>query len=470
MDHLFIGSFLGYVAILVVLGVYFYRKQRGCHEFSLGNRSTNYWVTAIATHATDMSAWLFMGFPGVVFAKGCFATWTAIGLIIFMHLTWKFVAKRLRELTEYHGAMTLSSLFEKHYGDNSGIIKIISTLFALFFFILYISAGIVALGRALETVFGLSYTSGVLIGTFAVSAYTVLGGFMAIAWTDFFQGIFILFVVLLVPLFALNHVGGWEDFVHTLEIKNVSLTLLPDCSLSNWISIICMVAGWGLGYFGQPHILVNFMGIDKSENIKKAHVLGISWQVITLTSASFIGLVGIAFFPEGLKNNELVFISMAKVLFNPAISGLVLCAILAAAVTTMDSQILVSASILTEDVYKRFINKDAQGHRLTIVARLSALLITVLSLSLAFNNSKSIFSLIQYAWNGLGSTFGPLLLMTLYSKNVTRPAAISGIVAGGTTAILWPIVNLSYSEYAIIPGFLISSTIIFVVSRLTRRE
>jgi sodium/proline symporter len=463
MNLLFIVSFFGYISILIGIGYLFSRRQKTSTDFMVGSHSINYWVTAIATHATDMSAWLFMGFPGVVFAQGVFGCWSAIGVLFFMWLTWQFVAQKLRESTAKYKTPTLSSYFEKRFNDTSGAIRIASAIIALFFFTLYISAGIVALGRALEATFGFSYHTSVLLGTMTVALYTVLGGFIAIAWNDFLQGMFVFFIIVIFPIYALYLIGGFPAIIQATAAKNITLSLFPDFSWATIGGLLTASLGWGLGYFGQPHILVNFMGIDDPKNIRKAKYVGLSWQAITLTAAAMIGLIGIAFFKTPLVNDELVFIAMVKSMFAPFLAGLILCAILAAAISTMDSQILVSASMLTQDIYKKIFNKNISPKKQLALSRLAAVAIVLVSVALAFDNKESIFALIRYAWGGLGSTFGPVLLLSLYSKKITRNGALAGIIVGGVTAALWKYTGLPPQKYAIIPGFALSlcSTVLF---------
>lgn len=465
MNFLFVASFFGYISVLIGIGYALSRRQKTSTDFMVGSHSINYWVTAIATHATDMSAWLFMAFPGIIYTHGIPGCWSAIGLLTFMLITWQFIAQKLREDTARYNAPTLSTYLEKRYNDSSGAIRIISALFALFFFALYISAGIVALGRALEATFGFSYHVGILLGTATVALYTILGGFIAIAWNDFLQGMFVFFIITLFPIYALHLIGWFPAIVKATAAKNISLSLFPDASLKTIGSLLAASLGWGLGYFGQPHILVNFMGIDNPKDTRKAKYVGLSWQVITLTAATLIGLIGIAFFKTPLANDELVFIAMVKTMFSPLFAGLILCAILAAAISTMDSQILVSSSMLTQDIYKKIFNKNASPKKLLTLSRLAALMIVLISLSLAFDNNESIFSLITYAWGGLGSTFGAVVLLSLYSKKITRNGALTAIIVGGVTAALWKYTGLPPAKYAIIPGFALSFCSAFIVSR-----
>lgn len=465
----FVISFFIYAALLTVVGWLFAKKQKTSSDFMVGGRSINYWVTAIATHATDMSAWLFMAFPGAIYTYGLPACWSAIGLLICMYLTWQFVAPKLRTATEHYGALTLSSYFEKRFNDKSGVLRTVSASIALFFFTLYISAGIVALGRALHATFGFSYLTGITIGTLAVALYTLLGGFIAVAWNDFLQGSFVFLVMLFVPAYALYHIGGLDVITQAAHTQNIALTLLPDFSLTTLSTLLIPALGWGLGYFGQPHILVNFMGLDNPDNMHKAKRVGIAWQLITMSAAVLVGLVGIAFFKIPLANNELVFIAIVKSLFSPLFAGFILCAILAAAISTMDSQILVSASMIAQDLYKSVFHRTATPERLVTLSRIGGIVITLLSFLFALNNDESIFALVRYAWCGLGSTFGPVLLFSLYSKKITRNGALTGIVVGGIVAGVWKYLHVPFTDYAIIPGFILSLISIITISEITRK-
>jgi sodium/proline symporter len=467
VNILFIISFFAYISVLTLIGWIVSRQQKNSTDFMIGSRSVNYWVTAIATHATDMSAWLFMAFPGKVYSYGIFQCWAPIGLITCMFLTWHFVAEKLRRATEKFQASTLSSYLEKRFNDVSGSLRIVSALFALFFFTLYISAGIVALGRALSATFGFSYFVSIMLGTLTVALYTILGGFIAIAWNDFLQGMFVLFIITLFPMYALYSIGGFGTITQAAMVKNISLALFPDFSLPTIGAALVLAFSWGLGYVGQPHILVNFMGIDDPNNIRKAKYVGISWQLVTLSAATLIGLIGIPFFHTTLANNELVFISMVKALFTPLVAGLMLCAILAAAISTMDSQILVSASMLTQDIYKKIFHRNASPKALLTISRIAAVAIVLLSFVFALENKKSLLDLIAYAWFGLGSTFGPIVILSLYSKKVNKIGALAGIIVGGTTAAGWHLLQLPLANYPLIPGFSFGLCAILIASSLS---
>lgn len=432
MDSKILIAFFVYFLILLLIGFLSYRKQRTDSDFIVGNRSLNFWVIALSAHASDMSSWLFMGFPAAFMLLGLSQAWIGVGLLLGMFLNWQLIAKRLRVQTEKLESYTLSTFFERRFKDGSGIIRTLTALITILFLSWYLSAGLMSIGKLLESVFGINYTFGLTVATFVVLAYTFVGGFITVAWTDLFQALFLLAVIIIVPLIALSHIeGGWQTVVATAAQKEVDLHFIEDFSLITLLLNLVLVLEWGLGYFGQPHIVTKFMGIDHASEMHKSKYVGMSWMVVALTAAACIGLVGIAYFPQGLTNPELVFVEMVKSLFHPLLAGFVLCGLLAASISTMDSQILVSASVLSEDVYKHLINKKASPSHLLVISRLAVVLVSLLSLFVALNHNNTIFKTVQYAWTGLGCAFGPLMLMALYSKTANRYGAIAGILVEG---------------------------------------
>ncbi|MFA6263273.1 MAG: sodium/proline symporter [Candidatus Babeliales bacterium] len=453
-----------YFTILGSIGFFAYRKSLKAADFILGSRSLNYWITALAAHASDMSGWLFMGFPAAVYAHGLIEAWTAIGLVVFMYFNWKFVAPRLRILTERYQSPTISSFFSKHFDDKTGLLRTVTALFCLFFFMFYISANFVVLGHLFESLFSLSYATGIYIGAFVVF-YILLGGYLSIAWVDFFQGLFLLAMIILVPLVAFFHTQGIGQIVSLAHAKGLSLNLLPH-SLSHALSIIMLAAGWGLGYFGQPHIVTKFMGIKNVKDMPKAQYVGLSWQTITLGAAICVGLIGIAFFPQGLANNELIFVTMTKALFSPFCAGIILCAIMASAINVIGAQVLASASILAEDFYGTLLKRKSTL-AVQIASRVSVVVICVIALSFALiNDQKSIYDLVYYAWTGLGCSFGPLMLVSLQTNMKNTRAAIAGVIVGGIVAGVWPHFNSAIP--AMIPGFTASLASIGIVAAFKR--
>lgn len=450
-----------YFCILIAIGLFASHKQRGASDFLLGGRGLNYWVTAISANASDMSSWLFMGFPMVVYLHGGVQIWTAVGLIAFMFLNWQIVAPRLRVETERFNTLTLSSYLESRFEDQTGALRLLGASLSLLFLTTYVASGVVGLGYLFESIFGFNYYLGCLIGIVSVLIYASIGGFVAVAWTDFFQGMFLLVVVLMVPVLAIGHMGSFDPIWEYAELGHISLSLLGDGRHSVWM-ILNLVFGWGLGYFGQPHILNKFMAIRDPKEIHKSKWISFVWQVLALSAAGMVGVVGIGFFQGHLGNPELVFVEMVKVLFHPLLAGLILCAFLAATLSTMDSQILVLSSIISEDLFKKTFHKQASDSQIVLVSRLSIVLVSALAFVIAAFKTTTIFSLVNYCWVGLGCSFGPVLIASLYSKRITREGAIAGMCVGGGIGALW--VFLGWPISAMIPGFIASGVAMWWVS------
>lgn len=462
-----IEAFIVYFGLLLGVGLYFYRKNKSQADFALGGRKLNYWVTAISAQASDMSDWLFMGFPGAIYAQGLIEIWTAVGLVFFMFLTWHYIAPRFRTATEHTNSETLPSFLQKKFNGATNTIRVIGGLLGLYFFVFYIAANLVGLGRIFETAFNINYHHGIIIGLAITLTYTLLGGLMAIAWSNLFQGLFLLIAILIVPFYAMCQIGGISEVMTNL-IQHQSPEFLSVLSTDKnlLISIFFSATAWGLGYFGQPHILMNFMSIDDVSKMKKAKVVGLSWQILVLTAAVLVGLVGKVFIQPGLTNPELVFIVMVQSMFTPFIAGLILCAILAATISTITSLSLVSASIIADDLYYPCIQKTVTKKQKLLFTRAAIFIIPVISLFAAFYNTSSVFKLVHYAWSGLGCSFGPLVILSLYSNFVTPQGAIAGLIAGGLTGIFWPLFNSAIPTLVI--GFIISFSTTYVISKLTK--
>lgn len=459
---------LCYLAILALVGFFSYKKHLSATDFIIGSRSLNYWLTALAAHASDMSSWLFMGYPAAIFVSGMFGAWAGIGLIVFMYLNWQFIAPKIRVATEQYNSLTFSSFFESRLADTSGLIRVFTAIMALFFYTIYISAGLVGLGILIETLFGIPYFWGILIGIAVVVPYVFTGGYVTLAWIDLFQGLFLMCVIIAVPFYLLPQVGGWEGIGQALTTKQLSSSLFPDFSGATWFQILCAAGGWGLGYFGQPHIVTKFMGIRNIHEITKSKCIGMTWMVLSLTAATIVGLVGIAFFKQGLSDPEQIFVQMVRLSFHPFIIGFVLCAVLAATINAMSSQVLVLSSSIAEDFYKRLFRKNATSAELLIVSRAGVIFVALLAYLIAFAKISSIYGLVFYAWSGLGSSFGPLLILSLYSKKINKYGAWSGIVAGGVIAAIWP--YFSKEIPTMLPAFTASFLLILLVSWMTRKS
>lgn len=471
MNTNFLLPFIAYFSILLTIGLISHRRQKSDLDFIIGNRSLNFWLTALSAHASDMSSWLFMAFPAAIYLGGLSQIWIAVAVIIGMYLNWQLVARKLRTSTEKYNSYTLSSFFEKRFKDSSGIISLLTAIMSIFFLTCYIAAGLIAIGDVLEAVFGIDFYVGIGISTVVVLVYTFIGGFVTVAWTDLFQAIFLIIVIMLVPVVAfLGLENGLDSILQAAAKQEISLDIVPDFSIESIMSILFIILAWAPGYFGQPHIITKFMGINDVSNMNKSKYVGMTWQIIALTSAAAIGLVGIPFFNTQLANPELVFVEMVKQMFHPLGTGFILCGVLAACMSTIDSQILVCSSVVSEDLYKRLFSKNASPKTLLRITRLSVILISALSLFFAFNRNSTILEAVLYAWAGLGSAFGPVVLAALYSKHANKYGVIVGMVVGGVVAGSWPSLNHYITNINIpsmIPGFSLNALSIYLVSRLT---
>ena len=462
-----IEAFIVYFACLFGIGVYFFYKNKKENSLTDGNRKLNYWVTALTAQASDMSDWLFMGFPGFVYASGCINIWTAVGLVFFMFLTWHFIAPRFRVETEQCNSLTLASFLQEKFGAKNNAIRVISGILCLYFFVFYIAANLVGLGRIFESAFHINYQLGIVIGLAITLIYTLLGGLMAIAWSNLFQGLFLLIAIMIVPIYASYQLGGIGIVLSSLDSQFLSM-VSPDQSL---LSIFFGMTAWGLGYFGQPHILNSFMSIDDVANMKKAKIVGISWQILVLTAAIFVGIVGKAFLHPALANQELVFVVMVKTLFSPFLAGFILCAMLAATISTINTMSLVSALLITNDLYYPFAKKQASDQEKTFYTRCAIFIIPALALIAAFYNTSFIMNLVHYAWSGLGCSFGPLVILSLYTNFVTPQGAIAGLISGGLIGMFWPSIAIiiGSSIPTLVIGFIASFCITYIISYCTKK-
>jgi sodium/proline symporter len=462
-----------YLAIVGVIGYCSYLHHLSATDFILGDRSLNYWLTALSAHASDMSNWLFMGYPALIFLNGLQGAWAGIGLIIFMYLNWQIVAPKIRIATEQYNSLTFSSFFESRVADTSGVIRAFTSIMCIFFYIIYIAAGLTGMAYLIESLFGLPYFYGLIIGACIVIPYVFFGGYRTLAWIDLFQGMFLMIVIIFVPLYITGQIGGWAMLSERISASNLSLSLFPNLTGMGILTIFLSICGWGLGYFGQPHIVTKFMGIKNVKDMAKSKYVGMTWMTLALTAATLVGLVAIAYFYiTGIQNPEHVFIVMVNQTFHPILIGFFLCAVVAATINTVGSQILVLTSSLTEDLYKRLFRKKASQRELLLVSRAGVIFSSLIAFFIALPKSNTIYGLVLYAWSGLGSSFGPLLLFSLYSKNVNKYGSWAGILIGGVLAAVWPLINglFTYQIPAVVVGFIGGSLGIYIVSLLTNKS
>ena len=463
-------SFALYLSVMVAIGLFYWKRTTTVSQYILGNRDLGRFVAALSAEASDMSGWLLIGLPGLAYVCGLQAGWVALGLIAGTYLNWKYIAPRIRIHSSLAGnSLTLPEFFRNRFSDKSNLMGAVCAACILFFFVIYTSAQFVAGGKLFSTVFGMDYSTALLIGTLIIVAYTFTGGFKAVCITDTIQGILMFFALLIVPVTALFVLGGPAASGNGMlaSFNLLHLFTNPDGSTLPLLAIVSFTA-WGLGYFGQPHILVRFMAIRKPEEIRDARRIAMGWVIISLAAAVATGIVGRVFLSRPLEGPaaETVFMVMTMDTFSAFLAGIILCGILAAIMSTASSILLVAASALSQDVYFPFIRPGAQERELLWVSRFSVLLIAGLALLLGMNPESQVFSIVAYAWAGFGAAFGPALIACLFWRGATRDGVLAGIIAGGLTVILWKWGGFS-GIYEIIPGFILSLCVIRVVSRLT---
>lgn len=460
-----------YLLILLIIGYYSYKKTSNLSDYMIGGRGLGPLVTALSAGASDMSGWMLMGLPGAVYVSGISNLWIGVGLTIGAYLNYLLLAPRFRVYTEVaNDSMTIPDYLENRFKDNSNILKLVSGIVILTFFVLYISSGIVAGGKLFVSTFGLTYNLGVVVTLSVVVIYTFFGGFLAVSLTDFFQGTLMFVCLITVPIVAYLNIGvSPGTFIHKVtNIDPLLFNLFRDTSVASILSLLA----WGLGYFGQPHIIVRFMAIKSPKELRSARKIGIGWMAIGLLGAVVSGLIGLVFFTDKqipLSDPETVFLRLADILFHPFITGIILSAVLAAIMSTLSSQLLVCSSSITKDFYLTFFNKEASEKKQMIIGRFAVLIVAAIATVLAYLPNKTILDIVGQAWAGFGSSFGPVLLLSLYWKRMTKWGALSGMIVGGLTVIIWILCGLSGFLYEMIPGFSLSIISIIIVSLLTKK-
>ena len=472
-----LGSILAYALYFIVLfaiGLYHMKDTGDMQSYMLGGRKIGPWVSAMSAEASDMSGWMLMGLPGYAYVAGVSAFWIAIGLALGTWLNWRFVAQRLRIYTKIaNDSITLPDFFENRYNDRSKILRIVSAVFIFIFFLIYTASGFVAGGRLFTTVFDISYISSLLITAGIVIFYTFTGGYLAVCRTDFFQGTLMFFAIIVVPVTGVMIAGGPSETIASLHALNPNyFNMLTDATgLTLSFTAIVSLIGWGLGYFGQPHILVRFMSITSAKEIPQATRIAMVWVIFSLFFAVASGLVGRVVLGDILTgvNAETVFMVMNEQFFNSFMAAIIISAILGAIMSTSSGQLLVTASAISTDFYQALLRKNASQKELVFVSRIAVILVSACSLALAYNPNNYILDLVAYAWAGFGASFGPLMLFSLFWKRTTLKGAVAGVFFGGSTVLLWKECFAYTGLYEIIPGFIVSCIAIFVVSLLDKK-
>lgn len=484
-----IVAFVLYLLMMVIIGAVYAKKNNSSEDYFLGGRQLNGWVAALSAQASDMSGWLLMGLPGSVYALGTGQAWIAIGLFIGTVCNWLFISGKLRRYTiRANNALTLPTYFENRFHDKKRVLLLISSVTIVIFFLVYTASALAAGGKLFNSVFGMDYRIALTVGALVILTYTFMGGFLAVCVTDFIQGTLMLVGLLAVPILAWIFVGG-ENVSEVLELSAAPGGAAGFLSLTNdgtgtyhAMDIISQLA-WGLGYCGMPHVLVRFMAVKDERELKKSKGIAIVWVTLSLTFAVIIGVIGRAYlYPTLLSGGaeENVFIEMIVKMFTtdikaPIIGGIFLCGILAAIMSTADSQLLVSASSVAEDIFKGIWKKDADDKTVLLVSRITVFVIAILAYVIALNPNNSIMGLVSNAWAGLGAAFGPTVLLSLYWKRTNFQGAVAGIAAGALTVIVWDYIPLAGGNtlgtvtglYSLAIGFAISLLAIVAVSLLT---
>ena len=481
-------AFVLYLLMMIVIGALYSKKSSNTEEYFLGGRNLGGFVAALSAQASDMSGWLLMGLPGAIFVWGINGGdgWCAVGLLIGTILNWLIVASRLRKYTIKAGnAVTLPMFFENRYRDQKKTLMLVSSIVIVIFFAVYCASALAAGGQLFQSIFGVDYKIALTLGALVILIYTFLGGFMAVCVTDFIQGTLMLIALLAVPIFAVVFMGNAGLSV-SAGLTDAIAENPGFVNLFHGATPVGVISGlaWGLGYFGMPHILVRFMAVKSEKEMTKSKGVAITWVTISLVMAAVIGIVGRAYMDFDKMNEvgtEKIFIEMIKKVFTeemnaPIVAGIFLCGILAAIMSTADSQLLVSASAVAEDIFKGVIKKDASDKKVMIVSRATIVIIAILAYIIAWNPDSSVMSLVSDAWAGLGSAFGPLVLMSLFWKRTNLPGAIAGLVSGAGVVILWDYIPVVAGEtikaatglYSLAVGFPVSLIFIILVSLITK--
>lgn len=452
---------------MVAIGLYFYFKTKDLSDYVLGGRGLGPGVTALSAGASDMSGWLLLGLPGMLYSDGIVGSWIAVGLIIGAYLNWHYVAKPLRVYTHHlNDAITIPDYFSNRFEESGNGLRIVTAMVILLFYTLYTSSGLVGGAKLFEATFGLDYDTALLVGSFIIVSYTFLGGYNAVSWTDFIQGILMMLALVVTPLVVIYEIGGVSAALETIgKIEPEHLDFMTGSSI---IGVISLMA-WGLGYFGQPHILVRFMSIRDEDEMHRAKQIGMSWMILSITGSLAVGFFGFAYVAANgidLQDSEKIFITLSQLLFNPWIAGFLLAAILAAIMSTVDSQLLVSSSVLTRDLYHASIRPDAGDRELVWLGRATVIAIAVIAWYLSTDRDSTVLSLVAYAWAGFGAAFGPLIILSLYHRGITKTGAIAGMIAGTVTVIVYKQLEGGiFDLYELLPGFIAGTAAILIFSR-----
>ena len=468
-----IAAFVIYVAIVLAIGVYAYLRTKSATDYFLGGRNLSPTVSAISAGASDMSGWVLLGLPGYAYVAGLEAFWITLGLTIGVAANWMLMAKRLRIYTVIlDDAVTIPAYLQRRFGDTKPWLKMIASVSILLFFLFYVGSGLIAGGKLFNAVFGLDYLVAVLTGVVLILFYTLFGGFLAVSWTDVFQGLLMLAALIAVPVVVMSGaggIGGFGDQVRAINPELLNITTNASGESLSTLQIISLL-GWGFGYFGLPHVLARFKAIRSADEVGVATVIGISWSFVGYLMAILVGLCGVVYLANPLADSERVFIELTSVIFHPLVAGVLLAAILAAIMSTVDSQLLVCSSTLAEDIYPMLIKQSLSQEARLNIGRIAVVVLALLATVMAMKPDSKVLDVVSYAWAGLGASLGPSILLSLYWRSMTAAGALAGVVTGGATVIIWEQLSGGLFElYSLVPGFLLSLVVILVVSSISAK-
>lgn len=469
-------TFICYLLLMLMIGLWAYRRTSNSEDYFLGGRNLGALPAAISAGASDMSGWLLMGLPGAVLIDGLENIWMSLGLLIGFWVCWLVMARRLRRYAESVGAITIPVFLARRFNDNSNLIQSLAAIVILVFFLFYTAAALVAGGKLFSNVFGLSYHLAIIIGAVCVLSYTLFGGFLAVVWTDVVQGLLMMVALIIVPIVIFGDAradGSWAEWV-SAHPNMMDPLKYKDGSTLTWVTIVSLLA-WGLGYFGQPHILARFKAIKGEREVTNARRISVSWSILCQIGALSVGILGAVYFsmhPESAldpQHKERVFMVLVRAVFHPVVAGILLSAILAAIMSTADSQLLVASSAYAEDLHRKVVNPDASSDQVMWVGRLAVVVVCLIAVVIGWDKDSQVLDLVSYAWAGFGSAFGPVLIMALFWRRMNRWGALAGMIAGAAADGLW--IWLGKTEafplYEMIPGVLAAAVFTVVVSLLT---
>lgn len=488
-----------YIGVVIGIGVHYAKRaNESSDNYLIGGRSLGPWITAMGAEASDMSGWLLMGLPGVAYWFGLSdAVWTALGLGIGTYLNWLLVARRLRIYSHIAGdSITIPDFFSNRFKEDKKVIMTIAALFILVFFSVYAASCFVTVGRLFSTLFGMKYINMMIAGAIFVIIYTFIGGFLAESASDFMQGIIMFFALIAVLFIGINTAGGISVIIENAKtipgffdffgiaqpiiedgVQKISETGKPmfgEAANYGFLTIISTLS-WGLGYFGMPQVLIKFMAIRKSSDLKFSRRIAVTWVAISLTAAVSIGIIGRTIYPDALLTQsaaESIFILMSTNLFVPIFAGVVMAGILAATISSSDSYLLIAASAFSKNIYQGIMKKEASDKTVLRVSRITLIVIAIFAMIIALDENSIIFTVVSFAWAGFGATFGPIMLFSLFWKRTTRNAAIAGMISGGSMVFIWNLLLKPlggvFGIYELFPAFVLSCIVILIVSLLSR--